>query len=74
MGYLPFYFWGYGMFAFLLPGIWDICHFTSRDMGYLPFYFQEYGIFAILLPGMWDICSFTSRDVGYCVHFQRYCK
>ena len=20
--------------------IWDICHFTSRDMGYMPFYFQ----------------------------------
>ena len=44
MGYLPFYFQGYGIFAILLPGIWDICHFTSREMGYLPFYLHGYGI------------------------------
>ena len=32
---------GYGIFSILLPGIWDICHCTSRDMGYLV-YFQGY--------------------------------
>ena len=26
MGYLPFYFHGYGIFALLVPGIWDIVY------------------------------------------------
>ena len=34
IGCLPFCFQGYGILAILLPGIWDISHFTSRDMGY----------------------------------------
>ena len=47
MGYLPFYFHGYWIFAILLPWILDICHFTSRDIGYLSFYFQGYWILCL---------------------------
>ena len=75
MGYLLFYFQGYGIFTILLPGIWDIYYFTSRDMGYLLFYFQGYGIlclfyfqgygmFTILLPGIWDILSIFSNTAN----------
>ena len=73
MGYLLFYFQRYGIFTILLPGIWDIYYFISRDLGYLLFYFQGYGIFTILLPGIWDIYYFTSRDLGYLLfYFQGY--
>ena len=35
--------WGFrdtGYLQFLLPGIYDIIHFTSRDMGYCHQYFR----------------------------------
>jgi hypothetical protein len=61
---------GYGIFAILFLGIWDMCPLNYWDMGYCIVIwgifrdifglltenqFQEYGIFAFFVLGIWDI-------------------